>query len=129
MIQIATINNNPYNKTDMISVWREALGLSMGPINKDRVASGLPELRQTDASLTEFAQLAADQMVRTGRFVEPNFTTRKSDTLVVAMKLSGKTRINEYAFIINDSKYFYIELLHTFIINKIFISLKIILVK
>ncbi len=90
----------------MIEVWRKALGLSMGPINKDRRNDNLPELKETDSTLAQFAQQAAEQMASTGKFVAPSFASRQSNTLVVAMKLSGQTRINEYAFLLNDRNYF-----------------------
>ena len=89
----------------MISVWRKALGLSMGPINKDRRNDNLPELKETDPVLTQFAQKAANLMASSGKFVAPSFSSRQSNTLVVAMKLSGQTRINEYAFLLNDRNY------------------------
>jgi len=101
----STLNNNPYSKNDMIEVWRKALGLSMGPINKDRRNDNLPELKETDSTLAQFAQQAAEQMASTGKFVAPSFASRQSNTLVVAMKLSGQTRINEYAFLLNDHNF------------------------
>jgi hypothetical protein len=81
----------------MISVWRQALGLSMIPINQDRSSDGLPALVEDGSSLTALAQAAADQFVKTGSFVQPNFSGAKPNTLIAAMNLKGSTRINEYA--------------------------------
>ncbi len=44
----------------MISVWRQALGLSMISINQNRAADGLTTLVEGDSSLTTLAQAAAD---------------------------------------------------------------------
>ena len=48
MFQKATVNANPYEKSTMVETWKQALGLSMGPINEDRLADGLPALTETD---------------------------------------------------------------------------------
>ena len=88
----------------MISVWRQALGLSMIPINQDRAADNLPALVEGDSSLTALAQAAADKMATAGSFVSPDFSSARPNTLVVAMNLKGSTRINEYAFVLNQSK-------------------------
>ena len=87
----------------MVETWRQALGLSMGPINQDRLADGLPALTETDPSLTALAQAAADRFAAAGKFVAPDFSSVRPNTLVVAMTLSGETRINEYDFLLNDS--------------------------
>ena len=87
----------------MISVWRQALGLSMIPINQDRAADNLPALVEGDSSLTALAQAAADKMATAGSFVIPDFSSARPNTLVVAMNLKGSTRINEYAFVLNQS--------------------------
>ena len=97
------MNANPFEKVTMVQFWSKALGLSMGPINEERVASGLPVLKESDASLTALAQAAADKMAAAGKFVEPEIK-RSENTLIMAMTLSGETRINEYAFLLNDSK-------------------------
>jgi hypothetical protein len=39
-----------------------------------------------------------------GKFLNPDFSSARPNTLIVAMTLKGETRINEYAFLINDSK-------------------------
>jgi len=88
----------------MISVWRQALGLSMISINQDRSADGLKALVEGDSSLTTLAQAAADKMATAGSFVSPDLTSAKPNTLIVAMKLGGSTMINEYAFLLNESK-------------------------
>ena len=88
----------------MIQTWKTALGLSMGPINQDRLADGLPALTETDPSLTALAQAAADRFAAAGRFVAPDFSGARPNVLVVAMTLRGDTRINEYDFLLNDSK-------------------------
>jgi len=102
------VNPNPWDRQTMISVWRQALGLSMIPINKDRLADGLPSLVEGDSTLTALAQAAADKMANAGSFVNPDFSTARPNTLVVAMSLRGTTRINEYAFLLNQSKYYLI---------------------
>ena len=91
----------------MVETWRQALGLSMGPINQDRLADGLPALTETDPSdpLTALAQAAADRFAAAGKFVAPDFSGARSNVLVVAMTLSGETRINEYDYLLNDSKH------------------------
>jgi hypothetical protein len=89
----------------MISVWRQALGLSMISINQNRAADGLTTLVEGDSSLTTLAQAAADKMANLGKFVDPDFTTARPNTLIVAMRLSGSTMINEYAFLLNESKF------------------------
>jgi hypothetical protein len=91
----------------MIQIWKEALGLSMGPINQERLADGLPALSETDPSLTVLAQASADKFAAAGKFVTPDFTGARPNVLVVAMTLRGDTRINEYDFLINDSKSFF----------------------
>ena len=91
----------------MVETWRQALGLSMGPINQDRLADGLPALTETDPSLTALAQAAADRFAAAGKCVAPDFSSARPNTLVVAMTLSGETRINEYDFLLNDSEYCY----------------------
>ena len=88
----------------MVETWKQALGLSMGPINQDRLADGLPALTETDPSLTTLAQAAADKFAAAGKFVAPDFSSAKSNTLIVAITLSGETKIKEYDFLINDSK-------------------------
>jgi len=88
----------------MVDTWRQALGLSMGPINQDRLADGLPALTETDPSLTALAQTAADKFAAAGKFVIPEFSGVRPNVLIVAMTLRGDTRINEYDFLINDSK-------------------------
>ena len=88
----------------MISVWRQALGLSMTLINQARSAEGLKALAEDDSSLTNLAQAAADKMSKAGSFVQPYFSSAKPNTLIVAMHLKGSTRINEYAFVLNQSK-------------------------
>jgi hypothetical protein len=88
----------------MISVWRQALGLSMIPINQDRTAEGLKALIEGESGLTALAQAAADQFAKTGSFAQPDFSSAKPNTLIVAMHLKGSTRINEYAFVLNQSK-------------------------
>jgi hypothetical protein len=100
-----TVNANPFNRDTMIQTWRRALGLSMGPINQDRLADGLPALAETDPSLTTFAQAAADRFAAAGKFVAPDFSSVRPNTLVVAMTLSGETRINEYDFLLNDNNF------------------------
>ena len=90
----------------MIKTWKQALGLSMGPINQDRLADNLPALAETDPSLTTLAQATADKWATAGKFVNPDFTGARPNTLIVAMTLKGETRINEYDFLINDSKLF-----------------------
>jgi len=52
--------------------------LSMGPINKDRLADGLPALTETDPSLTALAQSAADKWVTVGKFFNPESTNMTS---------------------------------------------------
>jgi len=88
----------------MIQTWKKALGLSMGPINQDRLADSLPALTETDSFLTYLAQAAADRWATAGKFVTPDFLDAKPNTLVVAMSLKGETRISEYDFLINESK-------------------------
>ena len=88
----------------MIETWKQALGLSMGPINEDRLADGLPALQETDQSLTDLAQAAADRFASTGKFTAPDFTGARANTLIVAMYLRGDTQINQYDFLINHSE-------------------------
>lgn len=42
-------------------------------------------------------------MASFGNFVNPDFSAARLNTLIVAMRLSGSTRINEYAFLLNQS--------------------------
>ena len=91
----------------MVETWKQALGLSMGPINEDRLADGLPALQETDQSLTDLAQAAADNWAAAGKFVNPDFSNARPNTLIVAMTLRGETRINQYDFLINYSKIFH----------------------
>ena len=81
----------------MVQTWREALGLSMAPINADRLADGLPALQETDSSLSALAQAAA------GRFTTPEFSGARDNVLIVAMNIRGETQINQYDFLINHS--------------------------
>jgi len=99
----ATTNTNPF--TNIVETWRGALGLSMGPINKDRVKDGLPELKETDSGLTQLAQAAADKWAKAGKFDDVDFSSRHQDTLVVAMNLNADTRIKEYAFLVNEHNF------------------------
>ncbi len=105
----ASTHSNPLDKVTMVDTWRQALGLSMGPINQDRLADGLPALTETDPSLTALAQATAEKFAAAGKFIVPDFSGARPNVLVVAMTLRGDTRINEYDFLINDSKYFYIK--------------------
>jgi len=100
-----TVNQNPFSRETMIQIWKEALGLSMGPINQERLADGLPALSETDPSLTVLAQASADKFAAAGKFVTPDFTGARPNVLVVAMTLRGDTRINEYDFLINDNNF------------------------
>jgi len=100
-----TVNSNPWDRQTMISVWRQALGLSMISINQDRSADGLKALVEGDSSLTTLAQAAADKMATAGSFVSPDLTSAKPNTLIVAMKLGGSTMINEYAFLLNENNF------------------------
>ncbi len=53
--------------------------------------------------MTALAQAAADKMARAGDFFNPDFSSARPNTLIVATKLSRLTRINEYAFLFNLS--------------------------
>ena len=75
----------------------------MIPINQDRAADNLPALVEGDSSLTALVQAAADKMARAGDFFNPDFSSARPNTLIVATKLSRSTRINEYAFLLNQS--------------------------
>jgi len=98
-------HSNPLDKVTMVDTWRQALGLSMGPINQDRLADGLPALTETDPSLTALAQATAEKFAAAGKFVAPDFSGARPNVLVVAMTLRGDTRINEYDFLINDNNF------------------------
>jgi hypothetical protein len=67
----------------------------MIPINQDRAADKLPAFVEGDS--------AADKMARAGDFFNPDFSSARPNTLIVATKLSRLTRINEYAFLFNLS--------------------------
>ena len=95
--------SNPFSKETMVQTWREALGLSMAPINADRLADGLPALQETDSSLTALAQAAADRFASAGRFTAPEFSGARDNVLIVAMNIRGETQINQYDFLINHS--------------------------
>jgi hypothetical protein len=75
----------------------------MIPINQDRAADNLPALVEGDSSLTALAQAAADKMARASDFFNPDFSSARPNTLIVATKLSRSTRINEYAFLFSLS--------------------------
>jgi len=95
---------NPFDKRTMIETWTRALQLSMGPINEDRRNDGLPELQENSPVLTRLAQEAAERMAQQAQFTSPDFTSvTNSQVLIVAVRLSGTTRINEYSFLINES--------------------------
>jgi hypothetical protein len=103
----------------MVDTWRQALGFSMGPINQDRLADGLPALTETDPSLTALVQAAGEKFAAAGKFVTPDFSGARTNVLVVAMTLRGDTRINEYDFLINDSKSFFSQFISINHINTI----------
>jgi hypothetical protein len=73
----------------MIETWEKALSLSMGPINQDRLADGLPALTETDPSLTALAQAAAYKWATAGKFLNPDMKGARENTLIVAMTLKG----------------------------------------
>ena len=64
-------------------------------------------MTETDPSLTILAQAAADKWAAAGKFFAPDMASIRPNTLIVAMTLSGETRINEYDFLLNDSEYCY----------------------
>lgn len=94
---------NPFR--NLSEAWRRMLGLTIEIVNEDRVVDGLPVLHETDPSLTVLAQAAAERIASSGKFVAPDFSSRRSDTLVVTMTLSGRTKMNEYAFLINNNDF------------------------
>ncbi|CAF1105793.1 unnamed protein product, partial [Brachionus calyciflorus] len=97
---------NPFDKRTMIETWTKALKLSMGPINEDRRNDGLPELKENSLVLTKLAQEAAEQMAQQAQFTSPDFSSfSTSQILIVAVRLSGTTKINEYSFIINENNF------------------------
>lgn len=99
---------NPFDKRTMIETWTKALQLSMGPINEDRRNDGLPELKENSPTLTKLAQAAADKMADQAQFTSPDFSSvSNSQVLIVAIRLGGTTRINEYSFLINESNFFF----------------------
>ena len=59
--------------------------------------------------MTNLAQAAADKMAHVGKIVDPDFQNARPNTFIVAMRLSGSTMINEYAFLLGESKYFSIS--------------------
>ena len=61
-------------------------------------------MTETDPSLSALAQDADDRWALAGKFVNPDFSSVRPNALIVALTLKGDTRINEYAFLINDSK-------------------------
>lgn len=97
---------NPFDTRTMIETWTKALQLSMGPINEDRRNDGLPELQENNPVLTKLAQAAADKMAENAQFTSPDFSAvSNSEVLMVAVRLGGQTKINEYSFLINESKF------------------------
>ncbi|CAF0726704.1 unnamed protein product [Brachionus calyciflorus] len=97
---------NPFDKKTMIETWTKALQLSMGPINEDRRNDGLSELKENSSVLTKLAQDAADLMAQQAQFTSPDFSSvSNSQVLIVAVRLGGTTKINEFSFIINENNF------------------------
>jgi len=95
------------NKAAIVQKWKRVLGLSMIPVNQDRLAGGLPLVEENCPELSTIVQNLADKMAVTGKFVEPDFTNRTSNTMVTVIYLNGATKINEFDFLLGQSMYFW----------------------
>ena len=77
----------------------------MIPVNQDRLADGLPLVEENCPELSTIVQNLADKMAVTGKFFEPDFSNRTSNTMVTVIYLNGATKINEFDFLLGQSIY------------------------